>query len=119
VGILFVFTGFLAGLAGTFYTLLFQFTSITAISIDMSTIVVLMVVIGGTGSFIGPIIGACVYIYLQDFLSDVTDRWPFIMGLIFIFMILYVPRGLSGLIDSLIERLRERWRLPSKVEVKE
>jgi branched-chain amino acid transport system permease protein len=117
--ILFVFTGFLAGLAGTFYTLLFQFTSITAISIDMSTIVVLMVVIGGTGSFIGPIIGACVYIYLQDFLSDVTDRWPFIMGLIFIFMILYVPRGLSGLIDSLIERLRERWRLPSKVEVKE
>jgi len=117
--ILFVFTGFLAGLAGSFYTLFFQFTSITAISIDMSTIVVLMVIIGGTGSFIGPILGACVYIYLQDFLSDITDRWPFIMGLIFIFMILYVPRGLSGLINSLIERLRGRWNLPSKVETEE
>jgi branched-chain amino acid transport system permease protein len=117
--ILFVFTSFLAGLAGTFYTLFFQFTSITAISIDMSTIVVLMVIIGGTGSFIGPILGACVYIYLQDFLSDITDRWPFIMGLIFIFMILYVPRGLSGLIDSLIERLRGRWHLSSRVEIEE
>jgi branched-chain amino acid transport system permease protein len=114
--ILFVFTGFLAGLAGSFYTLFFQFTSITAISIDMSTIVLLMVIIGGTGSFIGPILGACVYIYLQDFLSDITDRWPFIMGLIFIFMILYVPRGLSGLINSLIERLRGRWHLPNKAE---
>jgi branched-chain amino acid transport system permease protein len=117
--ILFVFTGFLAGLAGSFYTLFFQFTSITAISIDMSTIVVLMVIIGGTGSFIGPIIGACVYIYLQDFLSDITDRWPFIMGLIFIFMILYVPKGLSGLIDSLAERLRGRWHLSGKVEIAE
>jgi branched-chain amino acid transport system permease protein len=117
--ILFVFTSFLAGLAGTFYTLFFQFTSITAISIDMSTIVVLMVIIGGTGSFVGPIIGACVYIYLQDFLSDITDRWPFIMGLIFIFMILYLPKGLSGLIDSLAERLRGRWHLSDKVEIAE
>jgi branched-chain amino acid transport system permease protein len=115
--ILFVFTGFLAGLAGSFYTLHYQFTSISAISIDMSTIVVLMVIIGGTGSFIGPILGACVYTYLQDFLSDVTDRWPFIMGLIFIFMILYLPRGLSGLIDSLIQRLRGRWHLQSRVEM--
>lgn len=117
--ILFVFTGFLAGLAGSFYTLFNQFTSITAISIDMSTIVVLMVIIGGTGSFIGPILGACVYIYLQDFLSDITDRWPFIMGLIFVFMILYVPRGLSGLINSLIERLRGRWHLPGNIETEE
>ena len=117
--ILFVFTGFLAGLAGSFYTLHYQFTSISAISIDMSTIVVLMVIIGGTGSFIGPILGACVYIYLQDFLSDITDRWPFIMGVIFIFIILYVPRGLSGLVDSFVERLGGRWHLRSSAEMEE
>ena len=117
--ILFVFTSFLAGLAGTFYALFFQFTSITAISIEMSTIVLLMVIIGGTGSFVGPIIGAFVYIYLQDFLSDITDRWPFVMGLIFIFMILYVPKGLSGLIDSFVMRLRGRWILSDKTEISE
>lgn len=115
--ILFVFTGSLAGLAGSFYALFFQFTSITAISIDMSAIVLFMVIIGGTGSFIGPILGAGVYIYLQDFLSDITDRWLFIMGLIFIFMILYVPRGLSGMIDPLIERVRRRKYLQSRVEI--
>ncbi len=106
--ILFVFTGILAGLAGCFYTLLFQFTSISAISIDMSTIVVLMVVIGGTEFFFGPILGAFVYIFLQDYLSDITDRWPFFMGLIFIFMILYVPKGLSGLANAISQRLKNR-----------
>jgi ABC-type branched-subunit amino acid transport system permease subunit len=106
--ILFVFTGVLAGLAGCFYALFFQFTSISAISIDMSTMVVLMVVIGGTEFFAGPILGAFVYIFLQDYLSDITDRWPFFMGLIFIFMILYVPKGLSGLANAITLRLRNQ-----------
>lgn len=106
--ILFVFTGALAGLAGSFYTLFFEFTSISAISVDMSTIVILMVIIGGTSYFAGPIIGTCIYIYLQDYLSDITERWPFFMGLIFIFMILYVPKGLSGLGDLIINKIRNR-----------
>ena len=94
--ILFIFTGALAGLAGSFYTLFYEFTSISSISLDMSTSVILMVIIGGSRYFAGPLIGACVYIYLQDYLSDITDRWPLVMGLIFIFMILYVPKGISG-----------------------
>lgn len=105
--LLFTFTGALAGFAGSFYALFFQFTSISAISIDMTTTVLLMTFIGGTGSFWGPILGALVYTVLQDFLSDVTDRWPLIMGLIFIFMVLYVPGGLSGILLSLKERIWE------------
>ncbi len=106
--LLFIFTGALAGLAGSFYTLHYEFTSISSISMDMSTVVILMVVIGGSRYFAGPIIGACVYIYFQDYLSDITDRWPLVMGLIFIFMILYVPKGLSGLGDYLIDKIRQR-----------
>jgi len=102
--ILFTFTGALAGCAGAFYALFFQFTSISAISIDMTTTVLLMTFIGGTGSFGGPILGALVFTYLQDFLSDITDRWPIIMGIIFVVMVLYVPGGLSGLIASIRER---------------
>ncbi|MBW2594952.1 MAG: branched-chain amino acid ABC transporter permease [Deltaproteobacteria bacterium] len=105
---LFTFTGALAGFAGSFYALFFQFTSITAISIDMGTAALLMAFIGGTGTFIGPILGAFVYIFLQDFLSDFTDRWPLIMGLIFILMVLYIPGGLSGLFLSIKERLSGR-----------
>ncbi len=94
--ILFTFTGAVAGLAGTFYTLHFQFVSISAISVDMTTAVLLMAFVGGTNTFWGPIIGALVYIVLQNYLSDITDRWPLFMGFIFVFMVLFIPGGLSG-----------------------
>ncbi|MBC7359728.1 MAG: branched-chain amino acid ABC transporter permease [Desulfacinum sp.] len=89
--LLFTFTGALAGCAGAYYALFFEFTSITAISIEMTTTVLLMTFIGGTGTFLGPVLGALVYTLLHDKLSDITDRWPLIMGLIFIVMVLYVP----------------------------
>jgi branched-chain amino acid transport system permease protein len=62
--------------------------------------------VGGTRTFWGPILRAFVYIILQNYLSDITDRWALIMGLIFVFMVLFVPGGLSGLILSLKSRLR-------------
>ncbi len=84
---LFTVTGGLAGLAGSFYALFFSFVSVDAISIAMTTTVLLITFVGGSGSFSGPILGAFVYIYLQNFLSDVTDRWQLFMGLIFILMV--------------------------------
>ena len=99
--ILFTFTGALAGLAGAFYTLHFQFVSQSAISVDMTTTVLLMTFVGGTGTFWGPMLGALVYIILQNYLSDITDRWPLFMGLIFIFMVLFIPGGLSQIIQSI------------------
>jgi branched-chain amino acid transport system permease protein len=99
--ILFTFTGALAGLAGAFYTLHFQFVSQSAISVDMTTTVLLMTFVGGTGTFWGPILGAFVYIILQNYLSDITDRWPLFMGLIFVVMVLVIPGGLSQIILSI------------------
>ncbi|NPV05987.1 MAG: branched-chain amino acid ABC transporter permease [Syntrophaceae bacterium] len=98
--ILFTFTGAVAGLAGAFYTLHFQFCSQSAISVDMTTTVLLMTFVGGTGTFWGPMLGALVYIVLQNYLSDITDRWPLFMGLIFVFMVLFIPGGLSQIIQS-------------------
>jgi branched-chain amino acid transport system permease protein len=103
--ILFTFTGAVAGLAGAFYTLNFQFVSISAISIDMTTAVLLMTFVGGTKTFWGPILGAFVYILLQNYLSNITDRWPLFMGLIFIFMVMFIPGGLSEVITNLRLRL--------------
>ena len=99
--ILFTFTGAVAGLAGAFYTLHFQFVSISAISVDMTTAVLLMAFVGGTKTFWGPILGAFVYIILQNYLSDITDRWPLFMGFIFVFMVLFIPGGLSEVILNL------------------
>jgi ABC-type branched-subunit amino acid transport system permease subunit len=102
--ILFTFTGAIAGLAGIFYTLHFQFVSISAISGEMSTAVLLMAFVGGTNNFWGPILGSFVYIILQNYLSDITDRWPLFMGFIFIFMVLFVSGGLSGVIRNIRQR---------------
>lgn len=99
--ILFTFTGAMAGLAGAFYTLHFQFCSQSAISIDMTTTVLLMTFVGGTGTFWGPMLGALVYIILQNYLSDITNRWPLFMGLIFVFMVLFIPGGLTQIIQSI------------------
>jgi branched-chain amino acid transport system permease protein len=106
--ILFTVTGGLAGLAGSFYALFFSFVSVDAISIAMTTTVLLITFVGGSGSFTGPILGALVYIYLQNFLSDVTDRWQLFMGLIFILMVLFVPGGLSKLMEDALARWRVR-----------
>ena len=103
--ILFVFAGAVAGLAGIFYTFHFQFVSISAISIDMTTTVLLIAFVGGTKKFWGPILGAFVYIILQNFLSDITDRWPLLMGLIFVLMVLFVPGGLSDVISNLRQKI--------------
>jgi branched-chain amino acid transport system permease protein len=105
--ILFTLTAFFAGLAGSFYALFFKFVGVDAISIDMTTTALLMTFIGGTKHFFGPVLGAGFYIYFQNFLSDVTDRWPLFMGILFILLVLFVPRGLSGLIQSLVDHLRK------------
>jgi branched-chain amino acid transport system permease protein len=104
--ILFTLTAFFAGLAGSFYALFFKFVGVDAIGIDMTTTALLMTFIGGTKHFFGPVLGAGFYIYLQNYLSNVTDRWPLFMGLLFVLLVLFVPRGLAGLVQSVSDRLR-------------
>jgi branched-chain amino acid transport system permease protein len=104
--ILFTLTAFFAGVSGAFYSLFFKFVGVDAIGIDMTTTVLLMTFIGGTKHFFGPVLGAGFYIYFQNYLSNVTDRWPLFMGLLFVLLVLFVPQGLSGLVQSLADRLR-------------
>jgi branched-chain amino acid transport system permease protein len=117
--ILFTFTGAVAGLAGAFYALHFQFVSVSAISLDMATAVLLITFVGGTGTFWGPIMGAFVYIILQNYLSDITDRWPLFMGIIFILMVLFVPGGLSQIIQSAKAYVFERRQTAKPMQVEE
>ena len=100
--ILFVLSGSLAGLAGAFYAVLHAFVSLDSISIAMTTKVLLITFIGGIGNFFGPVLGAVFYTYFQNFISELTDSWPLIMGVLFIAMVLWTPGGLAGLIQSAV-----------------
>jgi branched-chain amino acid transport system permease protein len=92
----FAIAGTIAGVAGSLYT---QFVgSITPDAFFWTTSgeVLLMVIIGGTGTFGGPALGAAAFILVQSLVSSYTERWMLILGLTFIVFVLFAPGGIVG-----------------------
>jgi branched-chain amino acid transport system permease protein len=65
---------------------------------------VFMAVLGGSGTFAGPAIGALAFVLLQDFVMSVTQYWRFVMGAVLVLLVVFVPQGLSGTIERLARR---------------
>jgi branched-chain amino acid transport system permease protein len=94
----FVISCFFVSLAGTLYALLNNFTDPRALRWDMSGNFVIMAVLGGMRSFWGPLIGAAIFVVLQDYVSSHTENWMSVVGLIFVLVVLFFPRGVLGLL---------------------
>lgn len=90
----YVISGFVAGVAGILYVQLFRFISPHALSLTVSSEAVLMVIAGGIGTAFGPLLGAALVVLLKNVASAYTDRWPTLLGIIFLFIIVAVPEGL-------------------------
>ena len=65
---------------------------------------VFMAVLGGSATFAGPVIGALVFVLLQDFVMSITQYWRFVMGAVLVFLVVFMPQGLSGTIELLLTR---------------
>jgi branched-chain amino acid transport system permease protein len=65
---------------------------------------VFMAVLGGSGTFAGPAIGALVFVVLQDFVMSITQYWRFVMGGVLVLLVIFMPQGLSGAIELLAFR---------------
>ncbi len=76
------------------YTGLFQYVPIDAIEWLTSANIVFMALIGGIANMIGPMIGAGIFIMLSDTLSVMWARWPLLLGLIFMAVILFFQGGM-------------------------
>ena len=85
--------------AGCLYALLSDFIDPRAIRWDQSGNFVIMAVLGGMRSFWGPLLGAAVFVVLQDFVSTRTENWMSFVGLFFVLIVLFFPRGVLGLIQ--------------------
>lgn len=94
----FSISGFIVALAGGLYALLNNFTSPQNLHWTMSGNFVIMCVLGGMRSFWGPLVGAAIFVAIQDYLSSLTANWMTFIGLIFIFVVLVFPQGLLGFI---------------------
>ncbi|MEJ2345781.1 MAG: branched-chain amino acid ABC transporter permease [Gammaproteobacteria bacterium] len=98
--IAFAISGFIAGLAGALYALLNNFISPASLHWTLSGDFVLMCVLGGMRSFWGPLLGATIYVVAENLLSSYTDNWMSILGLMFILIVLFFPKGLLGMIRA-------------------
>lgn len=88
---------FFVSVAGSLYALLNNFASPHDLYWTQSGDFVLMAVIGGMRSFWGPLLGATIFVVAQDYLSGITEDWMFFIGLIFVLVVLLLPRGIAGL----------------------
>ncbi|HEY2677902.1 MAG TPA: branched-chain amino acid ABC transporter permease [Steroidobacteraceae bacterium] len=101
----FVLSASLAGLAGSLKALVLGFVTLTDVSQDTSASVVLMTLLGGSGTFLGPVVGANVVVTLEEYLSDLVGSWvSVIIGAIFVVCIMIFRRGFVGEIQRRFRR---------------
>jgi branched-chain amino acid transport system permease protein len=92
----FILSGAISGLAGSLYALYLHFVGIETMYYTTSGQVIMMTLLGGMGSFIGPFIGAGVFLYLEDVLSAITPNWMIFLGVVFVLCVLFFPSGIWG-----------------------
>jgi branched-chain amino acid transport system permease protein len=85
-------------LAGAVYALLNNFADPHGLRWDQSGDFVIMAVLGGMRAFWGPLIGAAIFVVLQDYISSQTENWMSFIGLFFVLVVLFFPRGVVGFI---------------------
>jgi branched-chain amino acid transport system permease protein len=94
----FTISAFFTSVAGALYALLNNFADPSSLNYVISGDIVIMAVMGGMRSFWGPLIGAAVFVVLQDYISSMTVNWMSWIGLIFVIVVLFFPRGILGFI---------------------
>lgn len=97
----FTVAGAFAGLAGGLFAHQFQMVSPEQMHWQTSAILLVMVVLGGSGSLVGPAIGAATIVVLQNVVSSYTARWPSVMAILFIIVVLYARGGAWGFLSRL------------------
>jgi branched-chain amino acid transport system permease protein len=97
----FVLSAALSGLAGSLNALVLGFATLSSVQQSTSGEVILMTLLGGTGTFFGPVVGAAIVMTLQEYLSDVVGGWvTAIIGVIFVACVLSFRRGIVGELEA-------------------
>jgi branched-chain amino acid transport system permease protein len=89
----------LASIAGALFILYKGYIGPSTMSAFAGAGVLMMVLLGGMGSLWGAFIGAVIFIFIQDYISTMTEHWEIFLGLFVIFLVLFLPTGFVGLAD--------------------
>jgi len=109
----FVISATIAGMAGAMKSLVFQLATLTDVHWHMSGEVVLMTILGGIGTILGPVVGAGVVIGLQNYLASIGSFSTIVLGAIFVVCVLAFRRGIVGELIAFMDRRKEE-REPRK-----
>jgi branched-chain amino acid transport system permease protein len=106
----FLFSGFWSGVAGLLYLYYNQFVSPQAVALAASAEALLMVIAGGTATLLGPITGAALVVIMKNVASAYIERWNFVLGAIFVAIVVFMPEGLVPGTARLARWVASRWR---------
>ncbi len=105
----FILSGAFAGIAGSLFTIHGAYVPVESLYWTTSGEVVIMAVLGGVGSLFGPMLGAGVYLYVENIVSGYPgygQYWHLVLGLVFVFVVVLFPHGIWGLFTRITSRLR-------------
>ena len=94
----FVLSGAITGLAGALFADLNRFVSPSMFSWQLSGELIVLVILGGVGRLIGPVVGACLFVTLEHVLGGVTEFWHVLLGAILLVIVLFARGGVTGLL---------------------
>jgi branched-chain amino acid transport system permease protein len=89
-----LFSGLLTACAGILFVYYTQFISPQTVSLTASAEVLLMVISGGAGTLLGPVVGAALVVVVKTVVSGFIERWNFLLGAIFVAIVILMPEGL-------------------------
>jgi branched-chain amino acid transport system permease protein len=104
----FLFSAFWSGVAGLLYLYYNQFVSPQAVALTASAEALLMVIAGGSATLLGPIAGAGLVVVIKNVASAYIERWNFVLGAIFVAIVVFMPEGLVPGMARLARRARGR-----------
>ena len=97
----FTIAGAIAGLAGGLYAIYNGFISTDALYWTASGDILIMTMLGGAGTLIGPVAGAAIFLLLKNVVSSYSEHWLAIIGVTFIGCVLFFPGGIWGSLQKL------------------
>ena len=98
--IAFVLSAVFCGLAGTLNAIHLSVVPTELLSYQTSGMIVMMVLLGGAGTFVGPFVGAAFFLIVEDVATAFTSHWQLVVGCVFIACVLFFPQGLVGTINK-------------------
>jgi branched-chain amino acid transport system permease protein len=107
----FMFSGLLTSVAGILFVYYNQFISPQALALTASAEGLLMVISGGAGTLLGPIVGAALVVIVKNVVSAYVERWNFMLGAIFVAIVVFMP---EGLVPGAVRLARSFWRAGGK-----